>query len=197
MARIIGIMGGIGTGKSFVCDLLEQDYNAYVIKADNVGHRVMSKGNISYNLIVEYFGNSILNSTGEINRMLLGKIVFNNKKELDILNKFTHPYIYEIIEKDIADKSNIFNNNKLIILEAALMLETGFNKLVNELWYVYSNINIRKKRLKKHRNYTDEKINNILSNQILDTEYKEVADYIIDNSYTTENTIEQIKLILK
>ncbi|MFW6015006.1 MAG: dephospho-CoA kinase [bacterium] len=193
--RVIGLIGGIGTGKSYVADLLEHYFNAYIIKADDVGHKIIKKGTKSYKLIVDYFGLDILDNDKEINRTKLSEIVFKNSSKLKKLNTFTHPYIYEHIKKEITTLKNSYKY-ELIVLEVPLMLESGFNILADELWYVYTRLELRKKRLKLNRNFTDEKIENILSSQLNDEIYKKEADFIINNSYNKEYTLNQIENIL-
>ena len=194
--RKIGIIGGVGTGKSFVSMLIKEHFSAYIIQADKVAHKLMRKDNISYNLIVEYFGSSILDDELEIDRKKLGSIVFNDSNKLEKLNQYTNPYVYKEILKEIKELEQR-NSNKYLIVEVPLMIEAGFDDLVDELWYIYSDITTRRKRLKINRSYSDEKINSILKNQLDEKAYEQVADYIIDNSFDEEKTLKQIYSILR
>lgn len=192
--KCIGIIGGVGSGKSLITNLLKKYYNAFIIDADKIGHSIIKKGAKSYNLIVEHFGKDILLNNGEINRKILGNIVFNNKKQLKKLNEFTHPYIYNHINEQIINLK--LNQTEFIVIESALLIEIELYRLVNEIWYIYTNIEERKLRLKKTRNYSKEKIKNIIKSQPNDSLYRDYADYIIDNSYTIEYSLRQIQNIL-
>jgi dephospho-CoA kinase len=195
--RKIGLIGGVGTGKSQVADLIEKYFKAYVIKADLVGHKLIKKGNISYDLIVDAFGHEILDAHEEIDRTKLGAIVFKDRAKLDLLNQFTHPYIYNYIKAEIKDvsttKADVYD---YIIVEVPLMIEAGFDDLVEELWFVYTDRDVRVQRLKQNRNYSDDKIVEILENQLEDQVYEVKANYIINNSNTLNVTLEQIREIL-
>ncbi|TCT17102.1 dephospho-CoA kinase [Natranaerovirga pectinivora] len=191
----IGLIGGVGTGKSIVADILEKYFNSFVIKADTVGHEIIKKGTPSYQLIVDYFGKEILNSEEEIDRSKLGPIVMNEKTKLNKLNSFTHPFIYDYIKNQVL-KTMSEGSYQYIVIEVPLMIEAGFDDLVDENWYIHTDLEIRKQRLKDSRNYSDEKINSILSNQLSDEKYRENANYEIDNNGEIDETVQQIKDIL-
>lgn len=101
--KVYGITGGAGTGKSEVIKMLQQNFGGCVIMSDEVARELMQKGNISYQLIVEYFGRDILMDDGEIDRKKLADHVFNNKEALEKLNSMTHPYVKDEIRKLIAE----------------------------------------------------------------------------------------------
>ena len=140
------------------------------------------------------FGNEIVNNEGStpyINRKILGQIVFNDKEKLKLLNSITHPLIHQEIEKLILDC-----NKQLIIIEAAILLETSLRALCNTLWYVYADENIRLERLQKYRNIDKEKALQIMKNQWSDKDFRSDCQVIIDNSFDKENTYDQIKINL-
>ena len=101
--KVYGITGGAGTGKSEVIKMLQENFGGCVIMSDEVARELMQKGNISYQLIVEYFGRDILMDDGEIDRKKLADHVFNNKEALEKLNSMTHPYVKDEIRKLIAE----------------------------------------------------------------------------------------------
>lgn len=195
--KIVGVIGGIGSGKSMIVELLKSNYNAYVIKSDDIGHNIISKGTKSYKLIVNYFGNEILQPNFEINRAKLGDIVFNDSDKLKTLNSFTHPFIYDKIKEEI----NKVNSNTIlydfIVIELPLIIDSIINELIDEIWYINSDINIRKQRLLISRNITEDKINSIIHLQNEETQFLAIADYIIDNSGSIDNTIIQINKIFE
>ena len=189
--HIIGLTGGIGCGKSMILDHLKTEYDSFVIEADKIGHEILEYGKKGYIEVVKAFGEHIVNSEGVIpyiDRKILGNIVFNDENKLKLLNKITHPLIHEEIQSliDCCDKN-------LIVLEAAILLDSSLVRLCDELWYVYADEKIRLERLQKYRNIDNEKALQIISNQPTDIDYRKVCKVVIDNSYDKENTYEQIK----
>ena len=108
---VIGITGGIGTGKSTILRILKEKYNFTIFEADKIAHELMMKGNVSYLKIVDYFGNDILDENNEIDRKKLGQKVFNDKKQLEKLNEFVHP---EVIH-EIQNRIEKIENNSIIM----------------------------------------------------------------------------------
>ena len=99
--RVIGLTGGVGSGKSLVAQILKQETGAELILTDDVGHIVTDKGGSAFDLVVERFGNEIVSETGEIDRKKLADIVFNDKKAIKDLNDIVHPKVKEYIEQYI------------------------------------------------------------------------------------------------
>ena len=135
--KVYGITGGAGTGKSEVIKMLQQNFGGCVIMSDEVARELMQKGNISYQLIVEYFGRDILMDDGEIDRKKLADHVFNNKEALEKLNSMTHPYVKEEIRKLIAE-AEASGECRFVALESAILLECGYADICDEFWYVYT-----------------------------------------------------------
>jgi len=102
--KVIGITGGIGSGKSLVADILVKDYGAYYINTDRIAYEQMLPDGISYQGVVDFFGKVILNEDGTINRSKLAKIVFNDKEKLLKLNSLTHPNVLIDVLKEIEKK---------------------------------------------------------------------------------------------
>lgn len=191
--KVIGIIGGIGSGKSKITEYLEKNFNAYAISSDLIGHEIILKGKPAYEQIVDFFGRNILDENDEINRKILGDIVFKNPANMEKLNSITHPLILERIIQEI---KRIKEENKysFITLEAALIVGENWVKLVDTIWLITCPIDIRIERLMKSRNLSKEKINNILSNQENDDELKKYADIVINNSLELTKTLEQVKI---
>ncbi|NLL93855.1 MAG: dephospho-CoA kinase [Clostridiales bacterium] len=194
MSKIIGITGGVGCGKSTVLSILEEKYNASVIQADIVGHLVMKSGNDAFESIVKLFGNKILDELGEIDRKKLGEIVFVNEELLQKLNAIIHPAVKEYIKNFVDDQ--ISKKTEIIVVEAALLIEAGYRDICSEYWYIFASENIRKNRLKASRGYSDEKIIEIMNNQLSEEEFKEYTDFTIDNNSDVLHLEEQIKRLL-
>ncbi len=192
--KIIGITGGIGSGKSTITKLLEEKYDAFIISTDKIAHQLMQKGSISYQFIVEYFGNSILNEDGEIDRIQLGKQVYHDSEQLQKLNSFTHPYVMDYIAKLIEEKQKEGVN--LLCIETALPKEAGLNQICDEIWYIYASEEIRKTRLMESRGYSEDKITSIIKRQSSEEEFKKLSTHRVKNDGSMESLMEQIEILL-
>lgn len=192
--KIIGITGGIGSGKSTISKILKEQYNAYIIDTDSIAHRLMSNGNVSYELILEYFGEEILNEDKEINRVKLGQVVYDNKEKLLKLNSFTHPYVMDHVK----DLIRIHKDSHSIIgVETALPLEANLISFCDEIWFVQASNDIRRKRLMESRGYSKEKIDAIFSKQISDSEYEKLSTHIIHNDGNMDKILKEIQVSIE
>ena len=180
--KVIGIIGGAGSGKSEVLKIMKQKYQAQIIIADEVARKLQEPGGCVYKEMVDLFGTDILLPDQSINRQKLAEIVFNNEKLLKQLNAIVHPRVREEIQSIISKSSS-----SVIVLEAALLVECGYRPICDEFWYVHSDISVRRRRMKETRNYTDEKINAIIKSQLTEAEFIKNSDKIIDNNSTLEN----------
>lgn len=193
--KIIGITGGVGSGKSRVLAYLETKYKAVICQADHVAWKLQEPGQKCYTQITDCFGEKILNQDKTINRNKLGQIVFSDHKKLLQLNQIMHPavkkYIVELIEHE-KEKGTIY-----FIIEAALLLEEHYNLLCDELWYIYCDEKVRRERLKMNRNYTDEKIDSIMASQLPEEIFQRECQIVIDNSGEFEDTCYQIDQEMK
>lgn len=194
--KILGITGGVGSGKSKVLYELKEKYNAYVIEADKLAHDLMMPGEIIYNSIVKGFGDEILSpeSPYPIDRQKLGGIVFNNKAKLELLNSISHPLVKQRILELIESKKN--SGEKLFVIEAALLIECGYREICDEIWYIWVDREERINRLMSSRGYTREKCISIFNNQQDDEYYKTYANYTIDNGKSFDYTSKQLKDLL-
>ena len=190
--KVYGITGGAGTGKSEVIKMLQQNFGGCVIMSDEVARELMQKGNISYQLIVEYFGRDILMDDGEIDRKKLADHVFNNKEALEKLNSMTHPYVKDEIRKLIAE-AEASGECRFVALESAILLECGYEDICDEFWYVYTKPEIRRQRMKETRNYSDEKVDSVMRNQQPDEVFFEQCSFVIKNNTTLSDVYAQLK----
>ncbi len=193
--KIIGITGGVGSGKSEILKILKEDYGAQILIADQIAHELMKPGAISYDEIVDFFGRDILKEDQTIDRERLGEIVFHDKDKLLKLNKMTHHNVdQELIRRIHKAKQE---NKAMVVCEAALLVGAEYEKLFDQLWYIYTKEEVRRERLKASRGYSDEKISQMIKNQKSENEFRRLADHMIDNSGDIEETKCQIKSILK
>ena len=139
----IGLTGGIATGKSMVSQLLKE-HGAFVINADEL----YSPGTIGFNQIVSSFGDSIVTREGFINRKKLGRIVFSDQTKMVDLNSIVHPLIYEEIQKKLVDLAN--KKCSVVVVEAAILIEAGWQKIFNQIWVVTSETETVMSRLVTH-----------------------------------------------
>ena len=190
--KVYGITGGAGTGKSEVIKMLQENFGGCVIMSDEVARELMQKGNISYQLIVEYFGRDILMDDGEIDRKKLADHVFNNKEALEKLNSMTHPYVKDEIRKLIAE-AEASGECRFVALEYAILLECGYEDICDEFWYVYTKPEIRRQRMKETRNYSDEKVDSVMRNQQPDEVFFKQCSFVIENNTTLSDVYDQLK----
>lgn len=189
--KVIGITGGVGSGKSVVMNLLKEEYNAYLIFSDNVAHELMQIGGINYKAIIDTFPD-IKNEDGSINRQKLGAIVFHDEEKLQKLNEITHPNVIEELKSRIK-KIKEENRYSFIALEAALLIEDEYDILYDELWYVYADMEVRIKRLEEGRGYTREKSISMIENQRPEKDFLEKCDKKINNSFSIDETKKELK----
>ena len=190
--KVYGITGGAGTGKSEVIKMLQENFGGCVIMSDEVARELMQKGNISYQLIVEYFGRDILMDDAEIDRKKLADHVFDNKEALEKLNSMTHPYVKDEIRKLIAE-AEASGECRFVALESAILLECGYEDICDEFWYVYTKPEIRRQRMKETRNYSDEKVDSVMRNQQPDEVFFEQCSFVIKNNTTLSDVYAQLK----
>jgi dephospho-CoA kinase len=195
MALIIGLTGGIVSGKSTVARMFK-DLGAKIVDADKLGHKVILPQGAAWKRIIKIFGKDILQKDQTINREKLGKIVFANQNLLKKLNKITHPEIIKLIKKEISlAKDNSKKEKKTLIIDAALIYETKIDRLMDKIIVVYLDEEEQLKRLIKRNNLSKKEALQKIKSQIPLKEKIEIADYVIDNSNSLDKTREQVKKI--
>ena len=189
--KIIGITGGVGCGKSEVIRYIMKKYNCFAIFADDVAKQLQQKGNLCYDRIVELLGVDILAEDGEIDKGKMAAKIFADESLLGRVNAIIHPAVYDFILDKIAEHKKK-NEIDFFIIEAALLIECGYGKIVDEMWYVYTTDEIRRERLRKSRRYSDEKITQIFSQQLSYEEFKNASSFVVDNNGAMELAQQQI-----
>ena len=191
MSHIIGITGGVGAGKSTILNLLQNEYQAYLIIADDVTKRLYNPGESAYSVLRTIFGDSILlPETGEIDRKKMAEIIFSNQALLEMVNDCVHPLTIAAISSEI-QKASLTND--YIVVEAALLTKGALDAWCDEIWYVYVPEEERIRRLQENRGYTREKCESIMASQATDEQYREFSQYVIDNSRTKEEVAELVR----
>lgn len=192
--RVIGITGGIGTGKSTVLRIMEE-MGAYVLEADSLAHNLMEPGQPAYIRITEFFGSDIIREDGTIDRGRLGRLVFQNPEALERLNGIVHPAVKEFILRDIEEKKKS-GKVRWYVIEAALLIEDGYRLVCDELWYIHAEKEVRIERLLSGRGGTREKWEQVMANQSVDEFYRANCDVVIDNGNNLKKTINMVKDLL-
>lgn len=193
--KVIGITGGVGSGKSRVLSFMEERFQAVICQADHVAWELQEPGQVCYKEIVVHFGTSILNEDMTLNRKALGQIVFHDANELGKLNQIMHPAVKKEIKNRIQQEKE--KGTKLFVLEAALLIEEDYGEICDELWYIYSSEPIRRQRLKESRAYSDEKMDAIMATQLPEEVFRKECRRVIDNSGTFEDTCAQLEEAVK
>lgn len=193
--KIIGLTGGIGSGKSTVARIMKDKYNSYLIIADDLGHVCMKQGQDCYSRIVEYFGTEILDRNGDIDRDKLSRIVFKDEQALTALNSIIHPCVQALVMEEI-NRVRREGSCSRIIVESAILIEAGYESVCDEVWYVYAPEAVRRERLRAGRGYTEDKTDRIMRQQLSDGEFRRKCTKVINNSGNTENIMEELEVLL-
>ena len=185
----VGLTGNIGTGKSTVAKLFKK-YGANVLDADKVVHRLLERKDIKEKLI-QKLGKDILKPDGIIDRRKIAEKVFKDKKLLKWLENLLHPEVYKEYENFCKRRGGI------CILEAALIFEKGNKDKFDKTIVVYAPKQIAKERSSKYRGLSEEEFEKRWKLQMNIEKKRKLADFVIDNSGSLENTEKQIKEIME
>lgn len=191
---IIGIFGGVGSGKSLVLDIFKKEYSACTIQTDKVAHRLYQKGEKGYLIIKEIskkYNFDALDENYDIDRKKLAKILYSRKDVLEELNLKIHPPVWSYIK----DFIRLNADKRLIVIESAILPDDEIK--IDCKIFVYTELSKRIERLKENRNYTEELIEKIMKNQVSDEFYRQNTDIVLDNSSDIDAVKEKLKSILK
>jgi dephospho-CoA kinase len=196
----VGLTGSIAVGKSFVLEVLRQ-LGAFTLDADLTAREVVAKGTKGLRLIVENFGEEILNEKGELDRVKLGAIVFADEAKRQLLNSIVHPIVHKAQSKWLTGREGE-NPNGIAVIDAALMIESGGYKRFNKLIVVFCEPKIQLERLMSRNNLSKTEAIKRINSQMPQDEKKKFADFLIDTSEGFEDTrrqtaevYEQLKLL--
>lgn len=185
---IIGLTGGIGSGKSIASDMLKS-YGSSVIDVDLVAREIVRPGTRALSLIEKTFGQDVILENGELDRKLLGSIVFADSEKLEKLNEITHKDI-KVRTKEIIDcLVNI--GERVIIVDAALLFEIGLNEFTDMVWYIFSSEDVRISRIKERNGLAElDAISRIRTQKEC---LKNLADEIIINEGSVKEFEESLR----
>lgn len=187
----IGITGGVGAGKSQILSYIEENYNSKVIRADEVAHLLEEPGHKCYDRIVSLLGRDILQENGSIDKKKMAAIIFSNKDKLTGVNAIIHPEVKKYIIEQM-QKEKEAGKIDFLFIEAALLIEEHYDEIVDEMWYIHADVEIRSKRLAESRQYSAEKITDIMRGQLSEEEFRKHCSVVIINNGDLEETYKQI-----
>ena len=188
---VLGLTGGVGAGKSRILELFSKEYGAQVIQADLVARKLEDPGQPGLTGLVSLFGTGILQKDGTLDRKGFADRIFGNPEALKRVNALIHPLTWNEIKRQIRESSA-----ELIVVEAALFDERS-REVCQYLLYVDTQDEIRIQRLMENRGYSREKCLDIMKNQADRNDFLKLADFVIDNSGSLEESRLQIRRILK
>lgn len=191
--RVIGLTGGIGSGKSTVADILEA-LGAKIIRADSVGHEVYRPRTQGWQRVTEAFGRDILAPDGSIDRQKLGAVVFSDAHARAQLNAIVHPLIAAEIRRRI-EAHRAAGSLEPIVVEAAVLIEAGWLSLVDEVWLVVADRDVVIDRLGKQRRLAPEEARVRIAAQLGDAERQRYAHVVIRNTGSLEELREQVRTL--
>ena len=178
---MIGITGGVGAGKSALLQYIKEKYCCKILMADEIAHKVKEPGQACYEAIVSLLSPEILEEDGTIHRGKMAVKIFGSEELLQKVNNLIHPAVKKMILDEIT-VAKAEGKLDFLFVEAALLIEDGYLDIVDEMWYIYAREEVRRRRLKESRNYTDEKIDAIMKSQLKEEIFRKYCSIVIDNS---------------
>jgi len=191
----VGLTGNIASGKSSAAQFFS-GLGAHVIDADRIAHALLQCGTPTYGRVIEAFGNGILGPAGEIDRRILGQLVFSDAGQRNLLNSLTHPAVESEIHRKIGEIERSAPCG-IIIVDAALMIETGGYRMYHYLVVAACHPSVQVSRLMARDGLTESEARARMASQMPIEEKLKLADYTIDTSGTLPQTCEQVESIYR
>ena len=193
--KIIGLTGGIGTGKSTVSAYLKEK-GCVILDADKMSRQLTAPGGAALPEIRETFGNEVFFEDGTLDRKKLGNIVFNDKEKLKELEKLTTEKVVEQTVDGLV-RLRKAGYSGIVIIDAPLLFECNMQVLTEESWLVTTDLEVRIERIMKRDGLDRQNILDRINNQMSDEEKRVIADYVIDNSGSLEHLYRQIDRLIE
>ena len=187
---MIGVTGGMGAGKSRVLAYLEERWGAHTLRLDDVSRQMLDVGGLCYDETICIFGERIVKPDGTLDRPLIAALIFEDPTLRERLNALIHPAVKTYTRRFAEEMRR--QGADLIVIEAALLIEDGYDEICDELWYIFADEETRRKRLKESRGYGDARISGTFANQLSDAEFRAHVDFVVDNSGDFEETARAI-----
>lgn len=192
--NIIGLTGGIASGKSTVSSFFRQK-GAAVLDADRIARELSEPGGKLHAEYVRHFGAEVLQSDGTLDRRRIGQIVFSDPQQKQWLDAVSHPAIRAELLRKLAQKRN--EKQRLILLDIPLLFESGWDKMADKTCLVYVDESVQLQRLMKRDGYTRREAQDRIAAQMPLEEKKKRADYLIDNNGSLTDTVRQAEALWK
>ncbi len=189
---VIGLTGGVGAGKSTVLSFLQEKYGFYVIQADLTARSLMEPGKDAYKAVCAFLGPVILQENGQIDRKVMADIIFKDPLKREEIDRLTHPLVWEAVREEAREHAL----QQPVVIEAAIPSKE-FRDICHEMWYLYTSRDVRIRRLKESRGYSDEKAESIIANQASEEAFRSFSNQEINNSGSEEETRKQIDALLE
>ena len=194
--QVIGITGGVGAGKSVILEYLKGNYKVRNLEADRIAEMLMKPGTECYDKLMKFLPVEIYNDDETINRSKLAEKLFESPKLRQEVNQVVHPAVKAYIQERIEEQRQM-RILDYVIIEAALLIEDHYDKICDEIWYVYATEEVRRQRLLDSRGYTPAKIEQIFESQMPEEEYRAHCQVVIDNNGTKEEAFYQVAQVIK
>jgi dephospho-CoA kinase len=188
---VIGLTGGIASGKSVVSEMLREE-GALVIDADKVGHEAYARGSGCYGAVVEAFGRDVVGPDGEIDRKALGGKVFGDPAQRKRLEGIVWPWMRGVMEQRLAALRA--DGVPVVVLEAAVLIEADWIPIVDRVWLVEVSRDVARERLMARNGLTAEQADARIGAQLTNEERERHAQVVIDNSGTLEELRQRVRL---
>jgi dephospho-CoA kinase len=191
--RIIGLTGGIASGKSLVAGIF-RSLGANLIDADKIVHELLEPGETAWKEVLDHFGSGIESPDKSIDRKKLGNIVFHNPEERNWLNNCLHPKVFQAYKarvKHIVERQP----DAVIVLDAALLIETGYYKQMDKVVVVFATEEQQLKRLMERDGLSPDQALARIRSQMPLNEKCRYADFVIDNTRTREDAQQQARIV--
>jgi dephospho-CoA kinase len=187
---VIGVTGGIGSGKTTVVRMLERK-GAVLLSADNVGHDVYLPGRPAWQEIVDAFGRQVVAEDGTIDRKKLGVIAFSDPDQLQRLNAITHPRMKEMMRQRLEEESA--RGTQVVVLEAALLFDAGWDDLADEVWVTVAPPEVAARRTAERSGLAMGEALSRIRAQMSDEERIGRSRVVIDTNCSLERTRKQVE----
>lgn len=194
MTKIIGLTGGIATGKSTADKFFERK-GIPIIDTDQIAHHIYDPGKIAWKEIKDEFGEQVVNFDQTINRQVLGKIVFSDPDKMQKLNHITHPQVLIEVKNKITEFEKV--DTPIVVLDVPLLYESGYENLCDQVIVITLPEKLQIKRLIKRNNLNYEDALKRINSQMPLAQKAKLADYVVDNSGSVNDLDEQLSEVLK
>lgn len=188
--KIIGVTGGTGSGKSTVSKILAEN-GAVVLDADKISKELQRKGTTTFKKIVEAFGESVVADDGELDRKALSEMIFRDEEKRLLINSIVHKEVARVFRERLKVLEEV--DTKIAVLDVPIPTEEGFFELVNTVWAVVANDDLRIERIMERSGLTEAEAERRIASQFSNREYEELADVVIEN----ERSYEELEKLVK